>query len=566
MKGKGIVRFYVCFACSIILVLFLGGCSLFQGAGQVPAISVDPSSGPTGTSATIKITGAEPGQSVTIQIGQGSVNGTIDQNGELNYDHPFSGQVGDVIIITAVIGNANEYTVSTSFTITAPPERVFSDVNDDSLQAEGNGAKINVSPGQGPTGTRVLITIRDAKPNQPVTLKHSGGSTNYNTDENGVLVVEDTMVGRVGDVIQIEATIGNFNEEHVSTTFTITAPSEDISEEGQNPLQAKGEEPEISVNPNKGPSGTRAQIIIRGAEPNQPVTIRHSGGSTNATTDENGVCVVDDTFYGRVGDVIQIEATIGAANEHQVTTTFEITAPLEQTFLCATTVDQDPAGHQPFVEMPEENLMLKVREGSLIIEGPHPWVNVTGELNEDGNFTANGSGEVAGFSDISVGFEGTVSMQHLEGKYTMGVEGGLPSGQPITYIVQGRPEVDTTAGGSEEDVVKFFEDFNQAQQTGDTEGMLAMLHPSVLAKYGQQACQAYLESVVNPSVEIEVLGVNAFGFWLWELDGSRTYIEDTYSVDVNVHSEQGVTQQEIHIAVDQDGMLGWFTDCGDPLE
>jgi hypothetical protein len=463
MRSKGTVRFYVCITSSIILVLFMSGCILFQGAGKVLTISIDPSSGPTGTSATIKITGAEPGQSVTIQIGQGSVNGTIDQNGELTYDHQFSGQVGDVIAITAVIGNANEYTVSTSFTITAPPEQVFSDVNDDSLQAEGGGAKISVNPGQGPTGTRALITIRNAKPNQPV-------------------------------------------------------------------------------------------------------TIQHSGGSTNATTDENGVCVVDDTFYGQVGDVIQIEATIGAANEHHVTTTFEITAPLEQTFMCVTTVDQDPAGHQPFVEMPEENLLLEVREGSLIIEGPHPWVNVQGELNEDGSFSANGKGDVAGFSDIAVGFEGTVSMQHLEGKYSMGAEGGLPSGQPITYVVQGRPEVDTTAGGSEEDVVEFFEDFNQVQQAGDAEGMLAMLHPAVLAMYGQQACQAYLESVVNPSVEIEVLGVNAFGFWLWEIDGSRTYVEDTYSVDVNVNSEQGVTQQEIHIAVDQDGMLGWFTDCGDPLE
>jgi hypothetical protein len=566
MRSKGIGHFYVCIACSIILALFISGCIFFQGAGKVPTISIDPSSGPTGTSATIKITGAEPGQNVTIQIGQGSVNGTIDQNGELIYDHQFFGQVGDVIAITAVIGNANEYTVSTSFTITAPPEQVFSDANDDSLHAEGNGAKISVNPGQGPTGTRVLITIRDAKPNQPVTLKHSGGSTNYNTDENGVLVVEDTMVGRVGEVILIEAMIGNFNEEYVTTTFTITAPPDGVTEGGETPLQTKGEGPEISVNPSKGPSGTRAQIIIRGAEPNQPVTIQHSGGSTNATTDENGVCVVDDTFYGQVGDVIQIEATIGAANEHHVTTTFEITAPLEQTFMCVTTVDQDPAGHQPFVEMPEENLVLEVREGSLIIEGPHPWVNVEGELNEDGSFSANGKGDVAGFSDIAVGFEGTISMQHLEGKYTMGAEGGLPSGQPITYVVQGRPEFDTTAGGSEEDVVEFFDDFNQAQQAGDADGMLAMLHPAVLVMYGQQACQAYLESVVNPSVEIDVLGVNAFGFWLWEIDGSRTYVEDTYSVDVNVHSEQGVTQQEIHIAVDQDGMLGWFTDCGDPLE
>jgi hypothetical protein len=566
MEKKRIVRFCLLIVFSSILILLTAGCVLLQGAGKSPAITVDPSSGPTGTVGTIKIVDAEPGQSVTLQIGQGSVNGIIDQNGEFVYDHRFSGQVGDEIQIVAIIGNANQNTVSTSFKIIAPPEQVFSDVSDDDLQAKGGGAKISVNPEQGPTGTRATITIRGAKPNQPVTLKYMGSINAYDTDENGALVVQDTMVGRVGDVILIEAIIGNPTDEYVTTTFTITMPPDGVFDGEGNPLQTQGDGPEISVNPNKGPTGTQAKIIIRGAAPNQPVTIQHSRGSISAQTDENGYCEVEDTFYGQVGDVIHIEATIGNANEQHLTTTFEITAPLEQTFLCAVTVDQDPAGHKSFVGMPEDGLVLQVREGSLIIEGPAPWVNVLGDFNDDGSFSSSGTGTVAGFSDIAVIFEGTVSMQYLEGTYTMGAEGGLPGGQPITYQIQGQPEEVASSENDMEDILLFFDTFNTFQQSGDSDGMFALLHSEVLARYGDEACQTYLDSVVNPSVEIEVLDVTNYGPWLWEIDEVSTEIEDTYSVAIKIHSEQGETQQEIHVAFDEDGALGWFTDCGDPLE
>ena len=96
----------------------------------------------------------------------------------------------------------------------------------------------------------------------------------------------------------------------------------------------------------------------------------------------------------------------------------------------------DPAGHQPFVgPMPSE---LGVAIASITITGAQAWVAVTGELAADGSFTATGTGTVAGFANIGVSFQGTLTEAgRLAGDYTMGTGGGLPGGQPITYGVEG---------------------------------------------------------------------------------------------------------------------------------
>ena len=57
---------------------------------------------------------------------------------------------------------------------------------------------------------------------------------------------------------------------------------------------------------------------------------------------------------------------------------------------------------------------------------------------DDGTFTADGEGTVAGFPGVAVRLEGTLTPGGLTGDYTMGVNGGLPTGAPIIYSV--RPE------------------------------------------------------------------------------------------------------------------------------
>jgi hypothetical protein len=105
---------------------------------------------------------------------------------------------------------------------------------------------------------------------------------------------------------------------------------------------------------------------------------------------------------------------------------------------------------------------------------------------------------VAGFPDIAVVFEGTISKDHIAGEYTMGAEGGLPGGEAITYLVIGEAEGSATALAS-----GFFDLFNAAQGAGDSARMFDMVHPAVLDLYGKAACTDYLASIVNSEVNIE---------------------------------------------------------------
>ncbi len=206
-----------------------------------------------------------------------------------------------------------------------------------------------------------------------------------------------------------------------------------------------------------------------------------------------------------MGDSSNIVATIGAASEQTATGTFEITGELEQVYNAITDILSDKGGHGEFIRMLLA-LILNASPGSVLIEGPEPWVTVTGEINDDGTFVATGRGTVAGFPDIAVVFEGTISIDRIAGEYTMGAEGGLPGGQAITYLVIGEAEDSATALASD-----FFDLFNAAQGAGDSARMLEMLHPAVLEVYGEDACSDYLASIVNPAVNIEVLGAGEIG-------------------------------------------------------
>jgi hypothetical protein len=290
------------------------------------------------------------------------------------------------------------------------------------------------------------------------------------------------------------------------------------------------------------------------------VTLDLDPGSTNGTTDANGNWTYTHTFYGSVGQVSNLKAKIDSANEQTATATFEITGELEQAFNVITDILFDRGGHAEFIRMLLA-FVLNISPGSVVIEGPDPWVTVIGEVGDDGSFVATGRGTVAGFPDIAVVFEGTVSMDQIAGEYTMGAEGGLPGGEAITYLVIGEAEGSASASVL---AAGFFDLFNAAQGAGDSSRMFDMLHPAVVELYGESACSAYLASIVNPEVNIEVLSAADIGLWNWERDGRTLPIADTLSVQANIHDEDDVSQSELHLAMRPDETLGWFTDCGEP--
>lgn len=530
-----------------ILMITSFSCTFAQGllAGG-PIMSVDPGEGPSGTMATITISGARPNAPVTLDLDPGSTTGTTDSEGNWSYTHTFFGPVGQVSNLEATIGAASEESATGTFEITGEGGEIS--------MGEGEGPTMTVNPERGPSGTTATITISGALPNAPVTLDLDPGSTNGTTDADGNWTYSHSFFGQPGDVHNLKATIGNANQQSARGTFEITGEPQPTQE----PTSGSGDSVSMTVTPEKGPSGTTATITITGALPNAPVTLELDPGSTNGTTDADGNWTYSHTFYGEVGQVFNLKATIGGASQQTATGTFEITSPLEQDYQTSMGVQQDPGGHRQYVDMPEQ-LTVTAREGSVILEGPAPWVAVSGELGPDGSLSANGSGTVAGYSGITVTFEGSVSMSRLVGEYTMGVDGGLPGGQAIVYRVEGLGEVTNASL-----VLAFFDQFNAAQSAGDWEEMVDLLHPAVLERYGGEACQSYLSSAVNPEVELEVLSVTDFGTWMWSMDDVTSEISQTFTAQVRVHIGQDTAEQEVHAAFRPDGTLGWFTDCGDP--
>ncbi len=230
-------------------------------------------------------------------------------------------------------------------------------------------------------------------------------------------------------------------------------------------------------------------------------------------------------------------------------------------------VKRDPSSHKGFINMPG-NIKLILKEGSIRIEGPFPFVAVSGELSADGTIDASGRGTVAGYGNIKVTFQGGISDGSLEGDYTMGANGGLPGGQSIVYSVTGdhlEPTATPTLDPRIGELQEFFNTYNARFQATDVDGLLALLHPAVLDLYGQDACQDYLSSVIDNTIQIEVLQLQAFEPWTWEIDGHSTLIEDAYSIQAWVTSGGQTIQQSMHLGLVEDGSITWFTDCGEPL-
>lgn len=246
-------------------------------------------------------------------------------------------------------------------------------------------------------------------------------------------------------------------------------------------------------------------------------------------------------------------------------------------WLFESVVKEDDEVHHPFIQL-LRSFQAWIRGGSISIEADPPWVNVSGELNDDGTFYAEGRGVVAGFPDIAVTFEGQISNGTLTGDYIMGAEGGLPGAEPITYGITGTyqgPEEDgdgdvPPVSAMPETVMQTIDDFiqvfNQAFADGDAGSLYQLLHPAVFDVYGEEACQTYLETVVANPIELELVDAWSEGPWDWVIDGITTPLERIYTIVANRTVSGETAEIEIHLYMPGDDSVRWLTDCGDPLE
>ena len=244
-----------------------------------------------------------------------------------------------------------------------------------------------------------------------------------------------------------------------------------------------------------------------------------------------------------------------------------------RTYQAQTSIKEDKEGHGDHIDMPTSlEMQLEWISSGIRFDAGYPWVAVEGALKADGSFETYGTGTVAGYSGVSVSFEGQILGDTLIGTYGMGVNGGLPSSLPIYYSIDAQLQLSPTstpqpAPDELSSVQDFYSGWNSAFEAQDVTTLLELLHPAVIDLYGFDACRSYLESVIVNPTQVEVLDVKDAGTWMWEIDGLQVSVENAFGVDVAISSGGQTFTREAHLALTISGTLGelaWFTDCGDP--
>jgi hypothetical protein len=103
---------------------------------------------------------------------------------------------------------------------------------------------------------------------------------------------------------------------------------------------------------------------------------------------------------------------------------------------------------------------------------------------------------------------------------------------------------------------------NQAITDGDTELLLARLHPAVIARYGAEVCRGHVSRFTS---QFTVLGeATTPADYSYTTEGQTTVVPDTIALPVRVSGPGSPPSDALMHIADADGTLRFFTDCTPP--
>jgi hypothetical protein len=123
-----------------------------------------------------------------------------------------------------------------------------------------------------------------------------------------------------------------------------------------------------------------------------------------------------------------------------------------------------------------------------------------------------------------------------------------------------------SGGGSKAktEVRKFLNELDSAVRSGNVDLRLARLHPTVIARYGEQQCRDFLASQQDATRRDKVKKVGKPESFEYATDNQSGTIADSLPVQVQETIKGKKRERNIHLAR-VNGQLTYFIDCGQPL-
>jgi len=138
-------------------------------------------------------------------------------------------------------------------------------------------------------------------------------------------------------------------------------------------------------------------------------------------------------------------------------------------------------------------------------------------------------------------------------------------------VVLALAAVDCDGSRSEKDkakeaVQKFLDKLDKAVRQSDTATRVALLHPAVIERYGEQQCRDFLASpeAEDPSRRDKVNRVDKPAPFDFTTDDGAIPIPNAQLVLVKETFQKKKSERELHVAR-VDGEYRYFIDCGTPL-
>lgn len=149
----------------------------------------------------------------------------------------------------------------------------------------------------------------------------------------------------------------------------------------------------------------------------------------------------------------------------------------------------------------------------------------------------------------------------------------VPATPTATLVVTLAPTLASTPAPTQDTlaiVTAFIEELERAVHDGAQETLADRLGQAVVDRYGAATCRAFLAAKEPfPEQAFEVLGVSGPAPWEYVTDDLTTTVPDATTIDANVTGPDAsgaitTVRRDLHVQL-VDGVVHWFTDCGEPL-